>query len=61
MRTDRIDFDNPAANMYGFLPCPQCGGVYRCCYVREPRVIVCDSCGHRESLAEEDLPDEENL
>jgi hypothetical protein len=55
-----IDCDNSAANMYGCLPCPRCGSVYRAPF-RDRRwdkhsklevpsgiVISCGDCGHEE-------------
>lgn len=33
-------------NLYGCLPCPKCGSVYRCPYDRaEGLVVECDECG----------------
>ena len=40
------------ANMYGCQPCPECGSKYRYSLAREPRVILCDDCGHKEQESE---------
>jgi len=48
--TNVIDEGNPAANMYGCLPCPKCGKKYRCPYelLTGQLEIVCDDCGFTE-------------
>lgn len=43
----------PKRNMYGCLPCPKCGSVYRAGYEErptkgKPRQIECDDCGFAE-------------
>lgn len=47
--TNRIDNENPQANMYGVLPCPKCGSHYRWpsqpVHPQHPDSIICDDCG----------------
>ncbi len=43
-----IDESDPAANMYGCLPCPKCGSRFRWPNHNETRTglnVVCDECG----------------
>jgi len=37
-------------NMYGCLPCPECGERYRCVRVDDPKIIKCDDCGFDEPI-----------
>jgi predicted RNA-binding Zn-ribbon protein involved in translation (DUF1610 family) len=46
------DVESPTANMYGFEPCPKCGGKYRCEFQNKPGIIQCDDCGHNEEVTE---------
>ena len=49
-KSSEVDLGAPGANMYGCQPCPGCKSAYRCTFQREPDVIVCDDCGHREQV-----------
>lgn len=50
--TNKIDYDNPKANMFGILPCPKCGDEHRWPTQKSnkehPDSIVCDDCGFVE-------------
>ncbi len=52
--TNRIDYDDPKANMYGCLPCPNCGSRFRFPYHSgkpgDTNVIRCDDCQSEERL-----------
>lgn len=52
--TNRIDLNDPRANVYGVFPCPKCGGTHRWPtrpdHRTHPNVIVCDDCGLIEPL-----------
>lgn len=41
-----VDIEQPGANMYGCLPCPECGCSYR--WPNASGTIWCDDCGHEE-------------
>lgn len=44
----RLDLSNHDANMYGCLPCPECGSRYRAPYKRQTYQIECGDCGYIE-------------
>jgi len=52
--TAKVDCDNPAANMYGCLPCPKCQSEYRWptrdVHPTDPSMILCDDCGFKEKI-----------
>lgn len=43
-----VDWSDLNANMYGCLPCPQCGSVYRAAY-KKTGLVECDQCGFKET------------
>jgi predicted RNA-binding Zn-ribbon protein involved in translation (DUF1610 family) len=43
-----VDFNNPEANMFGVLPCPKCGSIFR--WPTQRLTIQCDDCGFVEPL-----------
>lgn len=55
--TGRIDLAHPKANLYGALPCPKCGGIYRIPFKQEETLAVgtddairCEDCGFIEPI-----------
>lgn len=53
MKTNVIDINDPAANIYGCLPCPKCGSKFRAAFMvndipTDPLRIECDVCGFKE-------------
>jgi hypothetical protein len=50
MNTGAVDWTDPAANMYGCLPCPGCASETRAAYRegRDAGMVVCDDCGFCE-------------
>lgn len=42
-----------AYNMYGMTACPRCGDKHRWTRNTAPRLVLCDACGHEESLTEQ--------
>lgn len=55
--TNRINLNDPAANMFGIYPCPQCGCTRRWPtrpdHPTYPNSIRCDSCGLVEPTGED--------
>jgi hypothetical protein len=53
----QVDLDDPARNMFGLLPCPECGSKYRWPtrpdHPEHPNAVLCDDCGRAESLDQE--------
>lgn len=53
--TNRVDHNDPKANMYGILPCPKCSKAYRWPtgpkHSKNPSSIICDDCGFIEAIA----------
>jgi hypothetical protein len=47
--TNRVDLEQPNANMYGCTPCPDCGGKFRVPY-QDGRIECCD-CDFTERAA----------
>lgn len=50
-RPVRITTRDPANNMYGCPPCPQCGSAYRAPYgsvTAKVLSVECDDCGYKE-------------
>jgi hypothetical protein len=51
-RPPQVDLDDPARNIFGLLPCPECGSKYRWPtrpdHPTHPDVILCDQCGRTE-------------
>jgi predicted nucleic-acid-binding Zn-ribbon protein len=58
-RTNRIDHDDPRANMFGILPCPKCGNTHRWptqpVHPKHPNCILCDACGFVEPYDPKEL------
>jgi hypothetical protein len=48
-----VDIEQPGANMFGCLPCPNCASVFR--FPRSVGVIQCDDCGHTELWVNRDV------
>lgn len=40
----------PDVNLYGCTPCPRCGGVHRCVFMRDRGRVYCDDCDYRERV-----------
>jgi hypothetical protein len=60
-RTGVVDFDDPARNMYGCLPCPRCKGEHRASYTsgKDAGYVCCDECGHKEPIIAAEVSDGE--
>lgn len=46
-----VDYGDPGSNMFGFLPCPKCGGKYAAPFKNKETMVVeacCDDCGYAE-------------
>jgi len=52
---EAVDFEDPAANLYGCKPCPRCSSKFRAPYKREGGgiMIECDDCGYKAPVREE--------
>lgn len=45
--TGVIDISDARANMYGCLPCPECGSLFR--WPNRQMIIFCDNCNYVEN------------
>lgn len=54
MTPKQVDYDDPGRNMFGLLPCPDCGNTRRWPtrpdHPTHPGVILCDDCGRAEPV-----------
>lgn len=59
--TGKVDTTNPAANMYGCVPCPKCGGGdrYSIFDSQSKPIVQCDACGFHEPTDKSNPPNGE--